>query len=162
MGMILSIISIILMVVTIGIILNTYFDKKKNKISFKEAMDLTELPIITFYNDNIKLNFLLDSGSNLSHINASVVQELKDIKTEKTEISVVGFSGKANFQEFCTIKINNKNNEYEEKFLIADLEDSFNAIKQESGVTIHGILGNQFFEKYKYVLDFASLIAYTK
>ena len=46
--------------------------------------------------------------------------------------------------------------------MISDLDKPFNNIKKESGVTIHGILGNNFFKKYKYVLDFDKLIAYSK
>ena len=32
--------------------------------------------------------------------------------------------------------------------------------EKESGLKLHGIIGNRFFEKYKYVLDFKDLIAY--
>ena len=48
--------------------------KNNSKISFKEAMDLAELPVVTFYNGDVKLNFLLDTGSNISYINKSIVE----------------------------------------------------------------------------------------
>ena len=35
-------------------------------------------------------------------------------------------------------------------------------VKEETGVTIHGILGNTFFEKYGFVIDFKDFIAYAK
>ena len=40
------------------------------------------------------------------------------------------------------------------------LENAFSTIEQESGIKLHGILGNRFFEKYRYILDFKELIAY--
>ena len=55
-----------------------------------------------------------------------------------------------------------KNQVFEEEFGIADLDEAFSVVKQESGVQIHGILGSKFFERYKYVLDFKELIAYIK
>ena len=43
--------------------------KEQTKISFKEGLDLTELPIVTFNQGDVKLHFLLDTGSNISFIN---------------------------------------------------------------------------------------------
>ena len=54
----------------IGFLLYKQYKKKFN-ISFKEAMELVELPIITFYNKGQKLNFLLDTGSNDCIIDSS-------------------------------------------------------------------------------------------
>ena len=162
--MILEIVGIILLVLLLAIVINTFEDvKKKNdsKISFKESMDLTELPVVTFYNKDTKLNFLLDTGSNNSHINSSVLSTLEyeniDRKTE-----TIGFSGNKSDNNFCKMTISYKNQKFEEEFGITDLEEAFSVVKKESGVQIHGILGSKFFEKYRYVLDFSELIAYIK
>ncbi len=42
------------------------------------------------------------------------------------------------------------------------MSNAFNTLKQDTGVTIHGILGNTFFEKYGYVIDYKDFIAYAK
>ena len=42
------------------------------------------------------------------------------------------------------------------------MKEAFGNIKKETGVTIHGILGSDFFTRYKYVLDFDKLIFYKK
>ena len=55
-----------------------------------------------------------------------------------------------------------RNQKFIDRFYISDLNESFGAIKAETGVQIHGILGSKFFAKYKYILDFESLIAYSK
>lgn len=135
--------------------------KNKSKISFKESMDLTELPVITFINNNVKLNFLLDTGSNNSFINKSILNML-DYKELNGASNIIGFDGNKIKNSICKMKIEYKDYIFDTTFNIADLDAPFNVIKQEDGVQLHGILGSLFFQKYKYVLDFQSLIAYMK
>lgn len=162
--MILEIIGVVILVLVVAFIANTIDDMRKrnnSKISFKEAMDLVELPVVTFYNGDKKLNFLLDTGSNVSYINNSVLSSLVHEKTGK-EMNTMGIDGNKVSNQFCRMSVAYKNQVFEEEFSIADLEEAFSVIKQESGVQIHGILGSKFFEKYKYVLDFKELIAYIR
>lgn len=162
--MILEIVGILLLVALLAIAINNIerVNKKNNsKISFKESMDLTELPVVTFYNGDNKLNFLLDTGSNFSHINSSIITLLEHTKTDK-KTDLIGMEGNKVSSSICNMSISYKNQKFEEEFIISDLNGAFNIIKQEDGVQIHGILGSRFFEKYKYVLDFNELIAYIK
>ena len=163
--MVLKIVVILLVIVLLAIIINGAEDyckqKKRENMSFREAMDLVELPIITFYNKDTKLNFLLDTGSDLSYINKSVLfsLEYKEVNESMNIISVGG-----NSQSFgcCDMTVTYKNQEFIDRFYISDLDEAFGAIKAETGVQIHGILGSKFFTKYKYILDFENLIAYSK
>lgn len=160
--MIIGIISILILalaMIVIANIVNTIIKKKNSKISFKEALDLTELPVITLMNNNKKLNFLLDTGSNISYINNSLLPLLDYEKIEK-EMDIIGIEGNKMNSQFCKLSVSYKNQSFEEEFSTADLEKAFNIIKQESGVQIHGILGSKFFEKYKYVLNFKECAAY--
>ena len=162
--MILEIIGVVILVLVVAFIANTIDDMRKrnnSKISFKEAMDLVELPVVTFYNGDKKLNFLLDTGSNVSYINSSVISLLVHEKTDK-EMNTIGIEGNKVSNQFCKMSVTYKNQVFEEEFSIADLDEAFSVVKQESGVQIHGILGSKFFERYKYVLDFKELIAYIK
>ena len=162
--MILEIIGVVIMVLVAAFIANTIDDMRKrnnSKISFKEAMDLVELPVVTFYNGDKKLNFLLDTGSNVSYINSSIISLLDHEKTDK-KMDTIGIEGNKVSNQFCKMSVTYKNQVFEEEFSIAGLDEAFNVIKQESGVQIHGILGSKFFERYKYVLDFKELIAYIK
>ena len=159
--MILEMIGVVILVLVVAFIANTIDDmRKKNnsKISFKEAMDLVELPVVTFYNGDKKLNFLLDTGSNVSYINSSIIPLLDHEKTDK-EMNTIGIEGNKVSNQFCKMSVTYKNQVFEEEFSIADLDEAFSVVKQESGVQIHGILGSKFFERYKYVLDFKELIA---
>lgn len=150
---------IIAVAVTSGVIAGVR--KKSSEISFREAMDLAGLPVITFYNGDKKINFLLDTGSNISYLNESIVSSLVTESTGE-ESNIIGIEGNKVNCKICKMIIRRKNQEFEEEFSIADLDKAFSIVKKESGVQIHGILGSRFFEKYKYVLDFKDYIAYVR
>lgn len=150
---------IIAVAVTSGVIAGVR--KKSSEISFREAMDLAELPVITFYNGDKKINFLLDTGSNISYLNESIASSLVTESTGE-ESNIIGIEGNKVNCKICKMIIRRKNQEFEEEFSIADLDKAFSIVKKESGVQIHGILGSRFFEKYKYVLDFKDYIAYVR
>jgi predicted aspartyl protease len=161
--MVVIIICVIILIITAAIITGILagIKKKNSEISFREAMDLVELPVITFYNGDRKINFLLDTGSNISYLNKSVVSSLV-VESTGEESNIIGIEGNKVNCKICKMIIKRKNQEFEEEFSIADLDKAFRIVKEESGVQIHGILGSRFFEKYKYVLDFKDYIAYVR
>ena len=159
----LTLLIIILLCVIIIIIRYNIESRKhlKNRISFKESMDLVDLPIITFYSNDTKINFLLDTGSDSSYINKSMLENLKYTKTNKKNY-VIGIEGNSVESFTCNIDILYKDKIFTEEFSICDLDRAFTTVKQETGVQIHGILGSKFFKKYRYIIDFNELMAYTK
>lgn len=124
-------------------------------------MDLVELPIITFYNKDKKLNFLLDTGSDLSYINKSILPSLEYIEINESR-NIISVGGNSQSLGCCNMTVTYKSQKFIDRFYISDLDEAFAAIKAETGVQIHGILGSKFFVKYKYVLDFKDLIAYIR
>lgn len=130
-------------------------------ISFKEGMEWVDLPVIPCMNNGKRFNLILDSGSNVSHINNGVLNEF-DFKMLDTEMSVIGIEGNKKDSGKCLMKFNCRGSSLEEEFCITDLNAAFDDIKRNYGVSIHGILGNKFLERYGYVLDFAELVAYRK
>lgn len=161
--MVVIIICVIILIITAAIITGILagIKKKNSEISFREAMDLAELPVITFYNGDRKINFLLDTGSNISYLNKSIISSLV-VESTGEESNIIGIEGNKVNCEICKMIIRRKNQEFEEEFSIADLDKAFRIVKEESGVQMHGILGSRFFEKYKYVLDFKDYIAYVR
>ena len=133
--------------------------KDQTKISFKEGLDLCELPIVTFNCNSKKLHFILDTGSNISYINEKVLKEI-DAKELNVSSSTLGVEGKDIETKHYSITIGYRDQEFVEEFGAIDLSAAFAAIEAESGIKIHGILGNKFFVKYKYILDFKELTAY--
>ena len=163
--MILEIIGIMLAIFILAIIINGIEDyckqHKKVNMSFKEAMDLVELPVVTFYNEGKKFNFLLDTGATISVIDSNVLDNFSHEKIETTGV-LWGMEGNKIDVSYVRASLVYKDKVYEEDFQVVDMSASFNEVKAESGVTLSGILGNSFFKKYQYVLDFNSLIAYSK
>ena len=161
--MIFEVIIILVIVVIAAIIINGVqdYDRKKVEMSFKESMNLTELPIVTFYNGSTKLNFLLDTGANLCVINSRSIDSLNYKKLDEKG-SVFGMEGNSVDIDYISMDFTYNSKSYSSSFQVVDMQEAFDRIKQESGVTVHGILGSKFFEEYKYVLDFKELIAYTK
>lgn len=155
---------IIFLIATIIIIY--WITKDTNKridsyMSFRESMDLTELPIVTFYQGDKKINFLLDTGSNNSLINAYCGLDI-EFNGTNVESEIYGINGEKIVAKCAKIKFSYKNFTFDYNFQVCDLSNTFEAIKRETGVTIHGILGNQFFKQYSYILDFEKLVAYSK
>ena len=139
------------------------FKKKDNKdvISFGPGFALTELPIISLYQGDNHFNFLLDTGSNDSIIDSNILDKLEYDMSDKQN-SLFGMEGNKEVVNICNITLSYNGVDFPYEYNIRDMSAAFGSIKTESGVTLHGIIGSKFFNKYKYVLDFDSLIAYAK
>lgn len=163
--MVLETVGILLAVVILAIIINGVEDyckqKKRVNMSFKEAMDLVDLPVITFYNGGKKFNFLLDTGATFSVIDSNVLDNFSHKKLDD-EGTLYGMEGNRITVSYIRALLEYKGMNYEEDFQVVDMSAAFNQVKAESGVTLSGILGSLFFRRYQYILDFESLIAYSK
>lgn len=158
---IIQIISVLLLAGFAGYFGNKISLANKGQVSFREAYDLTGLPIVTFKQGKFKFNLLVDTGSTKSVILPSLLEVIK--YTELNEKGTIfGMEGNIINTTYVSTTFNLHKNGYEETFQVVDMSSAFNSIKQDTGVTIHGILGNSFFEKYGYVLDFKDFIAYSK
>lgn len=139
--------------------------RRKDIMSLKESLDLTGIPIVTFTQENVKYNFLLDTGSDISYINSKIIDN-SAIKYEATDYKLAGFISAGGLSssdiKIIDIPFEYKRTSFKESFAVLDLTESFAQIKEENGVTLHGILGNTFFTKYGYILDFKELKFYTK
>lgn len=134
---------------------------RKNVMSFQETLDLTDLPIVTFYNNGYKLNFILDSGATESIINKEDINKYT-YETLNEKRKMLGIEGNDQIIEnLIHMTIRRRDKEFEEDFQVTDMSRVFEAIRECKGVPIHGILGTSFFTKYKYILDFDELAAYT-
>lgn len=137
--------------------------KKNNdrKMSFKESMDLAEMPVVTFYQGDKKFNFLLDTGSNYSHISKEAAKSIKGTMID-TKAKVSGI-GEGETSAVCKTTLSYKGKDYNIDLSVTNhLTDVFADIKKETGVQVHGLIGNQFFQEHKYILDFNELVAYSK
>ena len=153
---------ILVLIVLAAIIINGVEDyNKKEAMSFREAMDLTSLPIVTFYQGDKKFNFLLDTGATLSVINQAALESITHTTTDKAG-ELFGVDGVKREVSYASINLTYKSKEYTEEFQVLDMQEAIDQVKAESGVNMVGIIGSEFFRKYKYILDFDELVAYSK
>lgn len=138
------------------------FDKFKGSnnesISIKKYMP-GDLPIITLYNNDTPFNFLLDTGSNICHICPSIVKNIKYNSIDKGNTETVGLGGKSVQSNNCKATFTDeKNREYSINLVISkEFEMSANSIEKCIGIKINGLLGTDFLQNYKYVIDFKTL-----
>lgn len=143
-------------------LLKAVFGKKQdNIISFGQGFALTELPVISLYQGNKSFNFLLDTGSNDSIIDSNILNKIEHTESDRKS-SLFGVEGNSQEVSACNITLSYGDSDYPYEYIVVDMKAPFSKIKSESGVTLHGIIGSKFFNAYKYVLDFDSLIAYSK
>lgn len=161
---ILYVVGIILLAALFAEIVSAIRKGGKNKVaarmSFKETLDLTELPIVTFRQGDKKLNFLLDTGATNSVINKSVVGEFESVPT-KFKDTIYGADGNSDTVDIIEMTITYKNEQFTDLFYVWDLDGAFGNLKQKHGVNLHGVIGSSFFQKYKYIIDFDELVAYS-
>ena len=153
---------ILVLIVISAIIINGVEDcNRKDAMSFREAMDLTNLPIVVFYQGDKKFNFLLDTGATLSVINQAALESITHTTTNETG-ELYGVDGVKREVSYASINLAYKNKDYTEEFQVLDMQEAIDQVKAESGVNMVGIIGSEFFRKYKYILDFDELVAYSK
>lgn len=155
---------IIALVLIIFIIMYAHscIQKEKNKISIKESLDLVNIPVITLDNYGVKLNFLLDTGSSESHISKGASDMINGTAVD-VDYVCLACNGQGNSSKSISTKLKHKDKEFNVDLLVnAGLDGSFKTIKDNNGVTIHGILGSKFLAEHKYILDYAEMTVYTK
>lgn len=133
----------------------------KASMSFREGLNLTGFPLVTFTNNNKVFAFLLDTGSNVSLINESALESMS-YEEDESEIDLYGLDGIERTGKIIISYLTYESVSYKAHFVVTDLTPTFSQIKREHGVMLHGILGSDFFKAYEYILDFDKLIAYSK
>lgn len=154
------VVSLLLALVIINVV-GIVIRRRKSVMYIKKSLDMANLPIITFKNGDDDINFLLDTGSDVSYIDKT---SLENYDYEETDITTVfyGMEGAETFGEHCFMTVSFKEYIFNLEFSIADLKSIFDIVEKSSGIRIHGILGSNFLKEYKYVLDFKDLKVYIK
>lgn len=156
---------LVLLLVSIAAIAAYFVDLARKKtsydsMSFRETMDLTGLPIVTFKQGENKFNFVLDTGAFSSIINSEILDKLQYTEIEGKSVGY-GVDGIEHHMDRVGIVLTYKDKNYSDVFRVLDMTASFDALKRDYGVTVHGLLSSAFFERYKYILNYNELVAYS-
>lgn len=147
------------------LIIGKYLHRIKTKVSFKESLSKSELAIIPLWNNGLKLNFIIDSGSTCNLIDKSIVNKLSIIKenVDTSKIDSVSISGDINgISDVISMKLENESEIFFETFFVMDLKDAFDSTSNEYGEKIYGLLGTDFLTHYGKVIDYDNCIIYSK
>ncbi len=133
-------------------------------VSFRKGFVSPNIPLATFYQGDKELIFLLDSGSENNVTNKKALEHIKHTMLDSGEAThqLSGVGGTEEVQN-CTITFSCGDEEYTTNFLVSNsLEEAFEMIRKEHGITINGIIGSSFLREHNVVMDFKTLSAYTK
>jgi len=120
----------------------------------------TGLPLIVAKIFEYDICLMLDTGSNRNIIDNRLYDHFKDKLTQPaTSSEVITLNGTATGTTI-NIPFNFENKDYQEPFLCTEQTEVFDKINDESGIQIHGILGNNFFLKHGWILDFDKVTVY--
>lgn len=162
MGLEVVVISSIIFIIIVLLFTIKKANKQKEDFSFKNAFKLTGLPLLIFEQDNTVLKFILDTGSSVCVLDESSISKIKDFKYLNKEDNLVDVNGGKVKRNYGIFKFKCENINFENEFLISDLSNIKESIKEDSGISIDGIVGSDFFAKYQYVIDFDKYLAYSK
>lgn len=147
---------------------HTLTDEERAEISIRESIYYTKMPLLPIeLENNQRVNFILDSASNVSHINESDLALFDYEHTQETQ-SIMGIEGNLQDVDKVLLKFSYKSNNFEAEACKSDLSKTFNNFSAEikrlygTDIKVVGLLGNDFLTKYGYVLDFNDLIVYKK
>ena len=126
-----------------------------NVISIKEGLCRTWLPLIEAKVQNYYLCFIIDTGSTHCVLDESIADFFKDNINYVGENSLHGIEGNKVSAKEGVLSLNINGKEFQQSFCFMSL-GGFASIKQESGIEVHGILGNNFLIANKWVIDYGS------
>jgi hypothetical protein len=143
-------------------------NKKQNEkiesaesIPFHESMEACGLPIVTFKVGDEDINFMLDSGGMKSFIDSRVVQLLNlPYEPVNANVQIYGITGDVDKSSKIHMNFRYRDTEFSFDIVAHNLGNALDMVKEEYGIRIHGMLGSDFLEKYRCVLDFDDMVAY--
>lgn len=145
---------ILLWLVFIGCLiygLVNYLKTRNSQIHSFQALK-SDIPYITIDIQGNQLNMIVDSGAGVSMVTEDALSFLEYYETER-EVTLQGLVNESTPPKMVSIPINVKGNEVVEDFIRIQADD-FAGFGRKYGVTIHGLLGNEFFEKTGCVIDY--------
>ena len=140
----------------------------KQKITYplNHGLSKVGLPLIVVKMNDKNICFLLDSGATLNLLDKRVHDYFSKYKLNDamatTKISNFGIDGIET--EVTRVELNFKFEKclFKAKFSIFDSSTAFDKVEEESGIQIHGILGNEFLLENEWILDYQKIMLYSE
>ena len=121
----------------------------------------TGLPLIVVKLFEHDICLMLDTGSNQNIIDNGIYEHFRDkLTTSESSGEILSLHGISEKGVSVNLPFTFENQEYNEPFTCSNTSEAFEQIENESGIRIYGILGNHFFLKHGWVLDFERIEVY--
>lgn len=162
------VISLIIAIVIIGLSIGASYIYKDikfrehkliNGFNLKASIDLVGLPMIVLYQNNTKFHFVLDTGSDACVVHKGLLDKLEHTKYEEI-VDNMGINGDSTQAGWANSTFYNGNFKYNFDYQVLDISQVRDAVKEDKGVIIDGLIGTDFLTKYKYLIDFEKMICY--
>lgn len=141
-----------------------FFNMKQNfSFPISYGLSKTGLPLIPVIVGDYALCFIIDSGATLSLLDSSVADRLGDLANKNNKNSIIlGIDGKhRELEHSTTLSFQIDEYTFTHTFDCESLFEALIKIEIESDIQVHGILGNDFLLKNKWIIDFEKLEIYS-
>lgn len=136
---------------------------EENVVSFKDSIKNTDFPIIKFTIGSKRYGFILDTGANMNCIDMEALEEVKDSIVDTKEGTVINsVHGRSKESEACKIDFSYGKSKFSEWFQPVNMKSPFESINKTGNVNLIGIIGNDFFQKYRWSIDFDRMVVWMK
>lgn len=141
------------LIALLALIINGIEDYKTHNISFNESLELTNMPIVSFKHGKRKINFLVDTGSDFSYIDESIVKHLKIKDRDNSGNNILTANGYMQTSGNITIDLSHDGNIVEGEFTVGNIKDAMDSAFAPR-IIVRGILGSIFLKRYRYIIDY--------
>ena len=127
------------------------------------GLQKTGLPLIVTSGKLKNLCFLIDTGSTHNTLFDFVYEHFKDeFKLLDSSYRTMGIEG--HYKEVPVIEatFNFEGVDYTSTFAVLNASEAIAQVQEETGVQIHGVLGNQFLMENNWIIDFKKCVITNK
>ena len=136
-------------------------EKPDYVFTFENTMGSYKVPIVSFNHNGKTVNFIIDSGSTHSIINASSLDEFNCYKIDDKQGSVFGIDGNKITTNLVGVTISKDNHDFHEVFQVLPVP-GIDKLNNTENIKVHGLLGSTFLKRYRFHIDYKRLEAYCK
>ena len=150
--MILGTVIVFILIIIVALIANAV-EEHNRTIPFDSSYEDSGLPVVTLTNNNKEFNFLVDTGANQCVLNERHLEEIEHEVLEGTG-TMFGMEGNIQQVTYVKVELSKEDTVFKIPFQVINIDNAFGRVEKDYGITIHGVLGTQFLEKYKSKINF--------
>lgn len=158
--MIIIIIGFIVTITCIFVAGFLYKEKHNYSFSFEDTIGTVKVPVVSFEHKGKVVNFIIDTGASHSIINSDCIEEFDYKQIENAGSFVRGINGDKVKTALACVELTKEGHTFSDVFQVAPIP-TLKWQEEKYGIHIQGLLGNQFLKKYRFLINYKHLNAYS-